>query len=45
MFQFFAGDLYEVFPLLQKKYSASTPITGICKATTRGLKIQKNSDN
>jgi hypothetical protein len=43
MFQFFAGDLYEIFPLLQTKYYASEKIDGICRATYNGLAIKKGA--
>lgn len=43
MFQFFAGDLYEIFPQLATKYFASEPITGNCKATYSGLKVWKST--
>jgi hypothetical protein len=39
MFQFFAGDLYEIFPLIQTKYYASEPVAGVCRAGFSGLKI------
>lgn len=45
MFQFFAGDLYEIFPLLQTKYYASQEITGNCKPTYAGLKVWKSNFN
>lgn len=45
MFQFFAGDLYEILPGLQGKYEASKPIDGNCKATYSGLKIWKAGDD
>lgn len=45
MFQFFAGDLYEIFPLLQTKYYASEEINGNCKATPTGLKVYKSDFN
>ena len=41
MFQFYAGDLYEIFPLLQTKYYASEAVDGNCKATYTGLKVFK----
>ena len=41
MFQFYAGDLYEVFPLMATKYYANQEITGNCKATYTGLKAWK----
>lgn len=42
MFQFFAGDLYEVLPLVQSKFYATEPVTGVCKATTGGLRVYKS---
>ena len=33
-FQFFAGDLYEIFPKLTELYFASEPVMGSCKAST-----------
>lgn len=41
MFQFFAGDLYEVLPLVQSRFYASEIVTGNCKATYQGLKVVK----
>lgn len=41
MFQFFAGDIYDIFPNLQTRFYASEPVTGNCKATFTGLKIWK----
>lgn len=37
MFQFFAGDLYEVIPYLAQMYRARDEITGNCKALTENL--------
>jgi hypothetical protein len=42
MFQFFAGDLYEVLDKVQDRYFASEPVTGNCKATYTGLKLWKS---
>lgn len=42
-FQFFAGDLYEIFPLMATKYYASQEILGNCKASYTGLKVWKAS--
>jgi len=39
MFQFFAGDLYEVFPLVQTRYYANSVVQGTCNATDSRLKI------
>ena len=41
MFQFFAGDLYEVFPRLKKKYYASQEVTGNCRPISNNLSIYK----
>ena len=41
MFQFFAGDLYDVFPLLAVKFYANQEILGNCKATYSGLKVSQ----
>eukprot|EP00178_Gracilaria_changii_P002211 TRINITY_DN13302_c0_g1_i1.p1 TRINITY_DN13302_c0_g1~~TRINITY_DN13302_c0_g1_i1.p1 ORF type:complete len:162 (+),score=5.03 TRINITY_DN13302_c0_g1_i1:682-1167(+) len=41
MFQFFVGDLYEVFPKLHTQYYASEKVNGNCKATYSGLKVYK----
>ena len=43
MFQFFAGDLYEVFPLLQSKYYASEKVNGNCRANYNNLKVVKST--
>lgn len=45
MFQFFAGDLYEVFPLMAGKYYANQEINGNCKPTYTGLKVWKAGDD
>lgn len=41
MFQFAAGDLYEIFPQIASKYYASQEILGSCKASYLGLKVWK----
>ena len=41
MFQFFAGDLYEVLQNVQTRFFASEPVNGNCKATFAGLKVWK----
>ena len=41
MFQFFVGDLYEVFPRLRSKYYASQAVTGNCRAMLKPLSIYK----
>lgn len=38
MFQFYVGDLFEVFPKLLKYY-ANTPVEGNCRASYIGLKV------
>jgi hypothetical protein len=43
MFQFYAGDLYEIFPMVQSRFYASEPVEGTCKATYAGLKAWKAS--
>lgn len=43
MFQFFAGDLYEVFSEVQNKYYASEVVKGKCTAGTSGLSVFKNT--
>jgi len=42
MFQFYAGDLYEIFPLLASKFYANTEVNGNCKPTYTGLKVSKS---
>jgi len=45
MFQFFAGDLYEVLANVQDRFYASAPVTGSCQANDTGLKVwQANND-
>lgn len=39
MFQFYAGDLYEIFPDVATKYYASDIVTGNCKAGELGLTV------
>lgn len=39
MFQFYAGDLYEVIPLVQTRFYASNVVKGTCNATDSRLKI------
>ena len=43
MFQFYAGDLYEVLDKVQDRYFASEQVSGNCKATYTGLKLFKSS--
>lgn len=42
MFQFYAGDLYEVLGSVQDTYFANAKVTGNCKATYAGLKVWKS---
>ena len=41
MFQFYAGDLYEIFPKVAQLYIASTEVIGDCKANWTNIKIYK----
>lgn len=41
MFQFRAGDLYEMFPGIANKFYASQQVIGNCRATTQNLKVIK----
>lgn len=41
MFQFYAGDLYEVLDKVQDRFFASAPVAGNCKAEFVGLKVWK----
>lgn len=41
MFQFYAGDLYEVLDKVQDRFFASAPVAGNCKADFTGLKVWK----
>ena len=43
MFQFFAGDLYEVIPRVAYNFLASDVITGKCTAEPTTLKIEKGT--
>ena len=45
MFQFRAGDLYELFPKLREKYMASQESNGNCRPLTDGLSIHKSDKN
>lgn len=42
-FQFFAGDLYDVIPALQKKFYPSNKLNGNCKALKDGFSIVRGS--
>lgn len=41
MFQFYAGDLYELFPKVAGTFIANTQVTGDCKANWTDIKIFK----
>ena len=45
MFQFYAGDLYEVYPRLKELYFAADPVEGNCEATHNGLQVWKDHIN
>ncbi len=45
MFQFYAGDLYEIFPKVAQTFVASTEVLGSCKANTTEIKVYKGSNN
>jgi hypothetical protein len=42
MFQFYAGDLYEIFPKVAQTYIATTEVTGMCKASADKLMVYKS---
>jgi hypothetical protein len=42
-FQFFAGDLYDVIPALQKKFYPSNKLNGNCKALSNGFSFGRGS--
>jgi len=43
MFQFFVGDLYEIFPKLQNIYYANEKVDGNCKASYKKLDVFKST--
>lgn len=45
MFQFRAGDLYELFPQVAEKYIAIADVTGQCKASLEKLMVYKSADH
>jgi len=45
MFQFYAGDLYEVIEKVQDRYFADEAVNGNCKATIDSLKVAKRASN
>lgn len=45
MFQFYAGDLYEVFSNVQDRFFASEEATGDCKASNTGLKVEPGKED
>ena len=42
MFQFYAGDLKEIFPKVQTTFYANEVVTGNCKATNAGVELRKS---
>ena len=42
MFQFKAGDLYEVLPLVAKKYFAEQDVNGNCRALSEKLAVYQS---
>ena len=42
MFQFKAGDLYEVLPLVAKKYFAEQDVNGNCRALSDKLAVYQS---
>ncbi len=42
MFQFFAGDLYQLFPQVAQKFPAIAEVTGDCQANTDHLLVYKS---
>lgn len=45
MFQFFAGDLYELFPQVANTFIASTEVVGTCQAADTDIKIYKAEED
>ena len=43
MFQFYAGDLYEVIPAVAQNFIATEEVTGTCKAEEKDLTITKKN--
>ncbi len=41
MFQFYAGDLYELFPKVAETFIASTEVTGDCKTSNTDVRLYK----
>lgn len=41
MFQFYAGDLYELFPKVAETFIASTEVTGDCKFSDIDVRLYK----
>lgn len=45
MFQFYAGDLYELFPKVAELYIANTEVSGNCKANWTDIKLYKGGND
>ena len=43
MFQFYAGDLYEVFSTVQDKYYANAVVNGDCSPSYNRLSVNKGT--
>lgn len=43
MFQFYAGDLYELFPQVASTFIASTEVTGTCQMANTDIRLYKSS--
>lgn len=44
MFQFYAGDLYDVIPNVASQFYANQEVKGICRALTTGLMFVKSTN-
>lgn len=45
MFQFYAGDLYEVFSNVENRFFAADEASGNCMANSAGLKVQQGKED
>lgn len=45
MFQFYAGDLYELFPQVANSFIASTEVTGDCQMANTDVRLYKAGDD
>ena len=43
MFQFYAGDLYDIISGIQNKFYASEVVKGQCKGSASALEVMKNT--